>query len=83
MFCSRIDPAAELIDVVFDNNINKHDKYLGGSGHPILRPDKDSLSNVRLIVVMNSNYLQEITEQVRSINPAVEIIVAEPTNNFS
>jgi hypothetical protein len=83
MFCNRIDPAAEMIDVVFDRNANKHNKYLGGTGHPIRRPDKDSLMGTRLIVVMNSNYLTEISEQAYSMNPAVEIIAAESTSRPS
>ncbi len=80
VFCNRIDPDCRIIDVVFDNNPNKHGKYLPGTGHPICLPEDDLLLATHLIVVMNANYLAEISRQARAINPSVCVIAAEPTH---
>jgi hypothetical protein len=77
MFCNWLDPDGTIIHRVLDNNPNKWGKYLCGTGHPIEQPASDSLRSTRLVIVMNSNYLEEITAQARSLNPRVMIATAE------
>lgn len=77
MFCIRIDPEGVLIDRVIDNNPNKHEKHIAGTGHRIELPSAKSLGDIQLVVVMNSNYLAEIKRQAHSINPRLTIITAE------
>lgn len=77
MFCNWLDPDGTMIHKVFDNNPNKWGKYLCGTGHPIVRPDGDSLRSTRLVIVMNSNYCDEIAAQARALNPGVEVVNAE------
>ena len=71
-----VDPNAALIDCVVDVNPNKQQKYLPGSGHPIVSVHDLPARGVRGAVVMNPNYLPEITEFTVTANVPLTLSTA-------
>jgi SAM-dependent methyltransferase len=71
-FANLFDSQREFINCVVDINPNKQEKYLPGTGHPIISPAEISKRmDAPSIIVLNPNYLTEIEEalgkfQVRS-----------------
>lgn len=59
-FVNLIDPDCEKIKLVIDLNPEKHQKFIPGSGHPVVGPETASNSGIINIIVMNPNYIEEI-----------------------
>ncbi len=59
-----LDPTATLVRYVVDINPNKQGTFLPGTGHPILAAEALRDDPVRHLVIMNPNYLDEISAQV-------------------
>jgi SAM-dependent methyltransferase len=57
-----IDSNMDKIKCVIDINNKKQNKYIGGTGHPVIAPDKISIFEIENIIVMNENYLDEIKD---------------------
>lgn len=69
-FLNLIDKKAEKVKCVIDINPRKQQMYVGGTGHPIIKPSELKDYGVTDVIVMNTNYLDEIkavTDQL-SIN---------------
>ena len=58
-FAHLLDPHCRLIDCVIDINPNKQGHFIPGTGHPIIGPDQLGARNVKSVVLMNPNYLEE------------------------
>lgn len=59
-FANLTDPNAEHIKCVIDINPKKQNKFIGGTGHPIISPEDIDTFAIENIVIMNENYLDEI-----------------------
>ncbi|HRP92936.1 MAG TPA: class I SAM-dependent methyltransferase [Ignavibacteriaceae bacterium] len=65
-FLNLLDPERKYIKYVIDINPAKHHKYIAGTGHPILPPDKILSTPVDGVIVMNNNYISEISSMIKN-----------------
>ena len=63
-FCNLADPEARRIACVVDINPAKQGKFVAGTGHPIVSPEQAVARGVTAALVLNPNYLTEVTEQL-------------------
>ena len=59
-FLNLIDKNATKVSYVIDINPKKQNRYIGGTGHPIISPSGLAGKGIKNIIVMNVNYLDEI-----------------------
>jgi hypothetical protein len=59
-FSNLIDPTQNLISCVIDINPQKQNKFLPGTGHPIISYNAVKQNNITSVIVLNPNYRQEI-----------------------
>lgn len=69
-----LDPNAELIDAAIDINPNKQGKFIAGTGHPIISPEKIKSKNYKKILNLNPNYLNENIELLRKMSVKTQLI---------
>ncbi|GAB3709136.1 class I SAM-dependent methyltransferase [Spirosoma flavus] len=63
-FVNRLDREVTLVKCLVDISPRKYGRYVAGTGHPVLSPDAfRTRTDVRHILVMNPNYLDEIKAQ--------------------
>jgi Methyltransferase domain/C-methyltransferase C-terminal domain len=67
-FLNLLDKKAEKIKFVIDINPKKQHQYIGGTGHYIIKPGEIVGNNISTIIVMNSNYLEEIKAVTEPLN---------------
>lgn len=67
-FLNLLDKNATRIKYVIDINPKKQHKYIGGTGHFIIKPQEVSHYKIENILVMNINYLEEIKAMTKSLN---------------
>jgi hypothetical protein len=60
-----VDPECRLIACVIDVNPAKHGKFVAGTGHRILAPEQLDAEGVAAALVLNPNYVREISERLR------------------
>jgi hypothetical protein len=73
-FCNLADPDAELIDCVIDLNPAKQGRFIAGSGHPIVAPQQLVERDVKHVLVLNPNYLNEIRADLSDLSPKVVVL---------
>jgi SAM-dependent methyltransferase len=61
-FVNILDQGRKFIDCVIDINPNKQGNYIPGTGHSIIAPDEIPARNIKYVIVMNDNYLQEVKD---------------------
>jgi hypothetical protein len=61
-FLNQIDPDGEVVHAVVDLNPRKQGRYVPGTGHAIIAPQRLQEIRPRTVLVANSNYLEEIRE---------------------
>lgn len=71
------DPECRLIACVVDINPKKQDRFVPGTGHPIVAPEVLRAKGIRHVVVMNPNYEQEVAMQAGGVDRSIEIHVAD------
>jgi hypothetical protein len=71
------DPARRLVACLVDINPNKQDRFVPGTGHPIVAPARLREQGVRDVVVTNPNYLAEVRVQARQVDPAIRVHACE------
>lgn len=76
-FSLLIDPEGAMIDHVIDINPSKQGRFIGGSGLPVLSPAQSFARAPATIIVMNPNYLDEITSLVRQAGATAELVAIE------
>lgn len=77
-FVNLLDPEGTMVDCVIDVNPAKQDRFIPGTGHPIVAPDALVGRGVRTAVVMNANYLEECASIVVAVAPGVRLTVEKP-----
>ncbi|HLV21684.1 MAG TPA: class I SAM-dependent methyltransferase [Polyangiaceae bacterium] len=63
-FVAWVDPQRELVDCLIDVNPRKHGSFIAGTGHPV-RSLPDVAQRLSAVLVMNDNYLAEVTAACR------------------
>ena len=59
-FLNLLDKSCTKLKCVIDINPKKQHRYVGGTGHYIIKPEELSRQGIENIIVMNSNYVDEI-----------------------
>ena len=72
-FLNLLDPQAIKIKCVIDINPKKQNKFIGGTGHPIFDVDGLKNNNIGNLIIMNTNYLDEIKELLNQKNDNIKI----------
>jgi len=67
-FLNLIDPSASKIKCVIDINPKKQNQFIGGTGHPIIRPQDIAKHGIDTVIVMNVNYVNEIKSFTDPLN---------------
>lgn len=67
-FLNLVDKDATKVKCVIDINPKKQNRFIGGTGHPIIRPDDITKHRVDAVVVMNVNYIDEIKAATEPLN---------------
>src|SRR2546425_10047244 len=60
-FVNLVDPDCRQIHCLVDVNPNKQQKYVPGTGHPIIAPAMIDDAGIEAVIVLNPNYVQEIS----------------------
>lgn len=76
-FLNDIDPNCELVDCVIDINENKQNKFIPGTGHKIVSYREIKKMNIKKIIIMNWNYVDEIKLMLNEAQIEVELINGE------
>lgn len=76
-FLNLVDPACTLVDCTVDVNPRKQGKFVAGTGHPIVSPAELAPRDVRTVVVMNPNYVEEIRRLVGDTGRTVDVVTEE------
>ena len=67
-FLNLLDKKAEKVKCVVDINPKKQHRYVGGTGHYIIKPDELKEYGIENIIVMNENYIDEIRPVTEPLN---------------
>ncbi len=59
-FLNIVDKQGNKITCAVDSNPKKQHQYIGGTGHYVIQPDELGGYGIKHVIVMNSNYLEEI-----------------------
>lgn len=68
-----LDPTGQRIKCLIDVNPDKQGKFIGVSGHAVVSPSQAAKMEIGTIVVMNSNYLDEVRVTARAAGIAAQI----------
>ena len=74
-FLNLLDKKRELVQYVIDINPAKQNKFIAGTGHPIVSPDILQQKPVDNILIMNENYSNEIEQQIRQYNITPNLLI--------
>jgi hypothetical protein len=73
-FLNAIDVAG-VVDRAVDINPRKHGMFVAGAGQEIVGPDALRAHRPDFALVMNPNYLDEITAELEQLDVACELVV--------
>ena len=73
-FLNQIDSSAEVVHAIVDLNPRKQGRYVPGTGHAIVAPQRLQEIGPRTVLVANSNYLAEIREILRRERSDAQIV---------
>lgn len=73
-FVNLFDPERKHIDCVIDINPNKQNCYIPGTGHLIINYQELIKRNIKFVIVMNSNYYNEILNILKESNINITLI---------
>lgn len=68
MSCNLFDSEKKYIECVVDIKEERSGTYIAGTGHIIISPYEMTEKNIESVIVVNSNYYDEVVEIVKSIN---------------
>ncbi len=75
-FCNLVDPAARLVRCVIDVNPGKQGKYVAGTGHRIVAPERLVPEGVAAVLVLNPNYVAEVAAEAARLGSAAAVVDA-------
>jgi SAM-dependent methyltransferase len=70
--------APEPIDWVIDQSVDKHGRFVSGTGQEIVSPESLRGSKIRQIVLMNGIYESEVRRRIDGLGVAAELRIAWP-----
>jgi SAM-dependent methyltransferase len=79
-FLNLIDADRRRVSVVVDVHPLKQGRFIGGTGHPVVAPDRRHLGRVAHVVVMNPNYVAEVTSRIDELGLRATVHVAKPVD---
>ena len=71
-FCNLADPNRTRLAGVIDVNPAKQNKFLPGTGHPIVPPN--AVRDAAAVLVFNPNYLAEVRAMIEQLGSRAEVI---------
>jgi Methyltransferase domain/C-methyltransferase C-terminal domain len=75
-FCNLVDPHCALLSCVIDANPAKHGKYVAGTGHPIVGPERLLTEDVAAVLVLNPMYTEEIVQHLNRLGSRAVLVDA-------
>lgn len=66
-FLNQVDPEQKNISFVVDINPEKQNKFIGGTGHPVIAPRKIAACRIEEMIIMNENYLEEVKTDIGNL----------------
>jgi hypothetical protein len=75
-FLNIVDPTGAVITHVVDVNPRKADRFIGGSGQPIVEPSALTELRPEVVVLMNPIYREEIASTLQTLGLHPELLVA-------
>jgi SAM-dependent methyltransferase len=72
-FLNLVDPNRDKIKYVIDINPKKQNRFIGGTGHPIQDVNYLEIDKVDNLILMNTNYEQEIAQILKDKNININI----------
>ena len=76
-FANLVDPTREIFTALVDINPEKQGKFIPCSGHPIIAPEELRKFNFRAVIILNSNYRDEIASQLKELGISCELVDIE------
>jgi SAM-dependent methyltransferase len=73
-YCNLVDPHEQLLSCVVDVNPLKQGKHIAGTGHRIVAPQELGLMEVATVLMLNPNYQNEVSEQLRSLGVDADLV---------
>lgn len=67
-FLNLLDKQCTKVRSVIDINPKKQHRYVGGTGHYIIKPGELAAQGIENIIVMNINYIEEIKAVTEALN---------------
>ncbi|MEI8388887.1 MAG: class I SAM-dependent methyltransferase [bacterium] len=76
-FLNLVDKDCKLVDFLVDINPNKQGKHIVGTGHIIIAPEEIHKYNIKTVIIMNSNYKNEIENIIKNLNLKLNLVEME------
>jgi SAM-dependent methyltransferase len=76
-FLNHLDASRDLVSVVVDINPRKQDRFIAGTGQPIVAPAALAGRQVATVLIANSIYAGEIERSLRELECDAEIVLLE------
>lgn len=73
-FVNLVDPDCRDIQCLVDVNPNKQHRYVPGTGHRVVAPAMLGDERIEAVIVLNPNYVQEISAALRQQGSGVAVI---------
>lgn len=73
-FANLVDPLCETIEAIVDVNPSKQGKFLPGSRHPIVSPERLTSIRPQTVLVLNPNYRDEIRRQLKTLELNSDVV---------
>jgi hypothetical protein len=73
-FCNLADPDARRIACVVDVNPAKQGKFVAGTGHPIVAPERAAAAGVTAALVLNPNYVAEVADGLARLGSRARVL---------
>lgn len=80
-FVNLVDPQASRIDCLVDVNPAKQGGFVAGSGHGIIAPTDLAHRGIATVVLMNTNYRQEVRQTLDTMGSKARLIDWSPACN--
>lgn len=74
-FVNLLDKNCEAIDLLVDVNPDKHGRFVPGTGHPVVGCEQIAASGIKNLIVMNPNYLAEVSALLKRSGIKVNLII--------
>lgn len=82
MCCNIFDLDNKYIDSVVDIRENKHNTYIAGTGHVVIKPQEILSRKIRCVIILNRNYACEIVAMIKNIDLSIEIFEIDDIINM-